>query len=105
VPTFASKTPSDAVITKSLLIAAPGVSAAMDNFDFNVKVTVKSFQIAVNRDGQLVELQSRDNRLTSDMSDLLSRVGRGTVVYIENIMVSMPDGSERQLATIKLKVT
>jgi hypothetical protein len=39
------------------------------------------------------------------MSDLLSRVGRGTVVYIENIMVSMPDGSERQLATIKLKVT
>jgi hypothetical protein len=93
------------VITKSLLIAAPGVSAAMDNFDFNVKVTVKSFQIAVNRDGQLVELQSRDNRLTSDMSDLLSRVGRGTVVYIENIMVSMPDGSERQLATIKLKVT
>ena len=105
VPTFASKTPSDAVITKSLLIAAPGVSAAMDNFDFDVKVTVKSFQIAVNRDGQLVELQSRDNRLTSDMSDLLSRVGRGTVVYIENIMVSMPDGSERQLATIKLKVT
>ncbi len=104
VPTFATKTPADGTITKTLLIAAPGVSAAMDNFDFDVRVTVKSFQISVSRDGTLVERKSNSNRLTPEMSELLSRVGRGTVVYIEDILVKMPDGTERQLATIKLKV-
>ena len=104
VPTFATKTPADASITKTLLLAAPGVSAAMDNFDFDVKVTVKSFQISVSRDGTVVERKSNSNRLTSEMSELLSRVGRGTVVYIEDILVSMPDGTERQLAPMKLKV-
>lgn len=104
VPTFATKTPADASITKTLLLAAPGVSAAMDNFDFDVNVTVKSFQISVSRDGTVVERKSNSNRLTSEMSELLSRVGRGTVVYIEDILVSMPDGTERQLAPMKLKV-
>ena len=39
------------------------------------------------------------------MSELLKRVGRGNVIYIEDIVVSMPDGTERQLAPMKLKVS
>ncbi len=104
VPSFAGKTPSDRTISKNTLLGAPGVSAKMESFDFDVKVTVKSFSISVSRDGALVERKSNSNRLTSDMSELLKRVGRGNVIYIEDIVVSMPDGTERQLAPMKLKV-
>ena len=105
VPSFAGKTPSDRLISKNTLLGAPGVSAKMENFDFDVKVTVKSFSISVSRDGTLVEKKSNSNRLSSDMSELLKRVGRGNVIYIEDIVVSMPDGTERQLAPMKLKVS
>jgi len=104
VPSFAGKTPSDRTISKNTVLGAPGVSAKMQGFDFDVKVTVKSFSISVSRDGALVERKSNSNRLTSDMSELLKRVGRGNVIYIEDIVVSMPDGTERQLAPMKLKV-
>ena len=105
VPSFAGKTPSDRLISKNTILGAPGVSAKMLNFDFDVKVTVKSFSISVSRDGTLVEKKSNSNRLSSDMSELLKRVGRGNVIYIEDIVVSMPDGTERQLAPMKLKVS
>lgn len=104
VPSFAGKTPTDRTISKNTVLGAPGVSAKMQSFDFDVKVTVKSFSISVSRDGALVERKSNSNRLTSDMSELLKRVGRGNVIYIEDIVVSMPDGTERQLAPMKLKV-
>ena len=105
VPSFAGKEPSDRTITKNTLLGAPGVAAKMVNFDFDVKVVVKSFSISVSRDGTLVERKSNSNRLTDNMKELLSRVTRGNVIYIEDIVVKMPDGSERQLATMKLKVS
>jgi hypothetical protein len=77
----------------------------MVNFDFDVKVVVKSFSISVSRDGTLVERKSNSNRLTDNMKELLNRVTRGNVIYIEDIVVKMPDGTERQLATMKLKVS
>ena len=105
VPSFAGKAPSDRTISKNTLLGAPGVAAKMVNFDFDVKVIVKSFSISVSRDGTLVERKSNSNRLTDNMKELLSRVTRGNVIYIEDIVVKMPDGTERQLATMKLKVS
>ncbi len=105
VPSFAGKEPSDRTISKNTLLGAPGVAAKMVNFDFDVKVIVKSFSISVSRDGTLVERKSNTNRLTDNMKELLNRVTRGNVIYIEDIVVKMPDGTERQLATMKLKVS
>ena len=105
VPSFAGKTPTDRLINKNTLLAAPGLSAQMKNFDFDVNVTVKSFDIATVRDGILITKTSNSNRLSSEMSKLLNRVNPGSVIYIENIVVSMPDGTTRPLAPMKLKVT
>ena len=87
-----------------MLSFAP-LAAKMDNFDFDVKVRVKSFTIRVSKDGTFKELTSGNNRLTSDMKALLERVRRGNTIYFEDIVVSMPDGTERILAPMKLKVT
>ena len=104
VPFFVGKTPSDRTISKQALVGADGIGAQMVNFDFDVRVVVKSFSVSVSRDGTLVEKKSNNNRLTQDMKQLFNRVSRGNVVYFEDIIVGMPDGTERQVAAMKLKV-
>ena len=103
-PRFAGKSPSDKTITKVLLENAPSVGALMENFDFDVVVKVKRFNVTVTKGGTFVEQSSSSNMVTSNMKELFRSVGRGSVVYIEDIVVSMPDGTERALPTMKLKV-
>lgn len=103
-PRFAGKKPSDKTITKVLLENAPSVGALMENFDFDVDVRVKRFNVTVTKGGTFVEQSSNSNMVTSNMKELFRSVGRGSVVYIEDIVVSMPDGTERALPTMKLKV-
>lgn len=103
-PRFAGKSPSDKTITKVLLENAPSVGALMENFDFDVEVRVKRFNVTVTKGGTFVEQSSSSNMVTPNMKELFRSVGRGSVVYIEDIVVSMPDGTERALPTMKLKV-
>jgi len=103
-PFFVGKTSSDRTISKQALIGADGLGAQMVNFDFDVRVVVKSFSVSVSRDGTLVEKSSNSNRLSAEMKQLFNRVSRGNVVYFEDIIVGMPDGTERQVAAMKLKV-
>ena len=103
-PFFVGKTSSDRTISKQALIWADGLGAQMVNFDFDVRVVVKSFSVSVSRDGTLVEKSSNSNRLSPEMKQLFNRVSRGNVVYFEDIIVGMPDGTERQVAAMKLKV-
>ena len=103
-PRFAGKSASDKTITKVLLENAPSVGALMENFDFDVVVRVKRFNVTVTKGGTFVEQSSSSNMVTSNMKELFRSVGRGSVVYIEDIVVSMPDGTERPLPTMKLKV-
>jgi hypothetical protein len=105
VPVFAGKTPSDRTIDKATLLGAPGVSARMEGFDFDLQVLVKSFNLSLSREGTLVDNKSSSNALTSEQKAMLERASRGSTIYIDEIVVKMPDGTERQLAPIKLKVS
>ena len=93
------------VLTKNEVLSFAPLAAKMDNFDFDVKVRVKSFTIRVSKDGTFKDLNSPNNRLSNDMKALLERVRRGNVIYFEDIVVGMPDGSQRVLAPMKLKIT
>ena len=77
----------------------------MKDFDFDVSVRVKSFTLRISRDGTFSELPSSSNRFTADQQTALSKVRRGNIIYLEDILVSMPDGTERGLPTMKLKIT
>jgi len=105
VPFWAGKRPSDRTISKTQILGFAPLAAKMDNFDFDVKVRVKSFTIRVSKDGTFKDLSSGNNRITDDMKALLERVRRGNTIYFEDIIVSMPDGTERILPPMKLKVT
>ena len=49
VPFFVGKTPSDRSISKQALVGADGIGAQMVNFDFDVRVVVKSFSVCQSR--------------------------------------------------------
>lgn len=103
-PRFAGKGPSDKTIAKTLLENAPSVGAIMENFDFDVVVKVKRFNVTVIKGGTFVEQSSSSNMITPKMKELFRSIGRGSVVYLEDFIVTMSDGTERALPAIKLKV-
>lgn len=105
VPKFAGKRPNDSSVNANEMKIATGVRAEMENFDFDVNVKVKSFNMVFIRGGQVIEKSSSNNRVTEEMKANMAKVKRGQKVYIENIMVTMPDGTTRQLANLALKVT
>lgn len=103
VPQFNGKSPKDNNIKLSDAQNAAGLRAAMDDFLFDVKVSVVEFTMVFTRDGQVIEKKSTSNRVTSEMQANLKKLKRGQKVYINNIMVKMPDGSKRKVANITLK--
>jgi gliding motility-associated protein GldM len=102
---WTGKRPSDKGITMAEVKSFAPVAARMEGFDFDVKVRVKSFSLKVSKDGSFSDLPSGNNRLTSDQQEALKRLRRGNVIYLEDILVSMPDGTERDLPPMKLKIT
>ena len=102
---WTGKKPSDKGITKAEVLSFAPVAARMEGFDFDVQVRVKSFTLRVAKDGTFSDLPSGNNRLTPDQQEALKRVRRGNIIYLEDILVSMPDGTERDLPPMKLKIT
>ena len=104
IPVFAGKTPTDRSIPKGDLQAAVGVAARMEGFDFEVATTVRSFRMTATVGGNIVEKESNSNKVTGDMKAMLEQVRKGNLVMLSEIRVSMPDGTDRILPSITLKV-
>lgn len=105
IPSFNGKKPTDGTITQGELAVATGIRADMSNFDFNVTVRAKSFVITIGTaSGGVKEYSNPSNTLTDGNKEVLKKVKKGEKIFIEKIMVDMPDGSTRQLANINLKV-
>ena len=90
-------------VSSSKLKASLGVIAKMENFQFDIKYTVKSFSMSMMYKGNLVEAKGSGNRLTSQMKTMLQAAKRGTKVYIEDIKADGPGGL-KSLGGISIKV-
>lgn len=105
IPSFGGKKPTDGTIARGDASVASGVAANMENFDFNVKVVVKSFKLTiVSGAGNLKEYPSSSNRISEAGSEAIKKAKVGEKIFIEDIMVDMPDGQTRKLAPISLKI-
>lgn len=104
VPSFAKKTPSDNTVKKTAFSNARGLIAKMDNFDFEVSVKVSSFDMTFVKDGKIITKKSNSNKVTSEMQANMKKVRSGEMVFLEKILVSMPDGTTRKVGNIALKV-
>ena len=72
--------------------------------EFDVPVYVKSFSIAMAIDGSIVPKRSSSNKLTPDMKALFAKASKGNVIYFEEIVVRMPDGEDRIIGGLKIKI-
>lgn len=91
-------------INKNLLAMQTGVDAVMDNFDFDLKFKIKSFNVST-----VVQSYTRDEKSNSDyftpaQLKLLKGLRKNQKVYIEDIKAVGPDGSIRNLPAISFKV-
>ena len=104
-PRFGGKGPNDRTITRVSLENAPSVGAIMEDFDTEIVFQIKRFSIlAVNSNGSTTQRTSNSNMVTGEMKTLFRSLGRGSTVYFEDIIVSMPDGTERLLPIMKFRV-
>lgn len=103
-PYFAGKGVSDNTVKRTDLIAAQGVLAKMENFEFDLRFDVVSYTVSTTIGGNLLEKECKGPALSSDAKEVLSKVRTGQKIYIENIKVKGPDGTIRTLGTLSLKV-
>lgn len=94
----------DDIITKGELMSVQGVLAKLENFDFDLKFDVISFDMSMNLKGSFVTESSQSNRLSTNMAGLLKSAGTGTKIYFENIRAKGPDGTVRKIPGVNLKV-
>lgn len=91
-------------IPRSDLTTAAGVIAEMENFDFELKVSVTSFDVSALVDGLVRTESSNSNRLTQAQQQLIAKAAKpGGRVFIENVKAKMPDGV-RDIPGVSLKV-
>ena len=88
------------LINKNLLLAQIGVTAEMENFDFDLKFTVTEFTVSATVQGFVRDAKSSNNRFTNEQMNIIRTLGRGARLYIQDIKAVGPDGSLRPLSTI-----
>ena len=104
VPSFGGKKPYDSTIPQGDATVAAGVRADMEGFDFPVTAQVSSFMVTLVSNGALKEYKSNGNRISDEASQAIRKMKKGEKIFIEQIMCRMPDGSDRKLSAITLKV-
>lgn len=100
---FAQKS-GDVNLKKSEILAQAAVFAKMENFDFDIKAEVVSFDLTLNLNGDLKTFSAKGNRISPDMQNALKGLKNGSKFYIENIKAKLPDGTTRSLPSINIKV-
>ncbi|MBP5368881.1 MAG: gliding motility protein GldM [Bacteroidales bacterium] len=91
------------IIAKNSLINQV-VRAEMENFDFDLKFVVTGFSVSATVKGFTKTEESRSGQFTAAQKQLISGVPSGGKVYIEDVKAKGPDGSTRNLNTIKFTV-
>ncbi len=104
IPSFGGKKPYDSTIPQGDAAVAAGVRAEMEGFDFPVTASVTKFIVSMVSNGQYKEYACTSNKISDDASGAIKKMKKGEKVFIEQIMCKMPDGTERKLAPITLKL-
>jgi len=105
VAVFGGKKPYDSTIPQGDAAVAAGIRAEMEGFDFPVTATVTSFVVSMVSNGQYKEYACKGKEISSDASAAIKKMKRGEKIFLEQIMCKMPDGTERKLAPLTLKLT
>jgi len=103
-PYFAGHGVNDNTVKRNELLAAQGVIAKMENFEFDLKFDVVSYTVSTTIAGNFLEKPCSGPALSADAKAVLERVKSGQKIFIENIKARGPDGTVRNLGALSFKV-
>ncbi len=91
-------------INKNVLLAASGVVASMDNFDFDMQFKVTGFSIFAVINGYVSECATKGHKFSNEQKSLIKSLRRGQRLVIEDITAVGPDGIIRKLPSLTFKI-
>jgi len=92
-------------LSKSQILGELGPRATMpDWFEFDLTFDVVSFNLSATQGGFTRTLGSTSANFTSEQREMLRAVNPGSKIYIEDVMAVGPDGTQRNIGTIVVKV-
>lgn len=91
-------------VQRSAVLAAPGVLAKMENFEFDLKFQIISYTLSATIKGAIAEAACTGAALTGDQKTILQNLKSGQKFYLEKIKAKGPDGTVRDLGTLSYKV-
>lgn len=86
-------------------IKSGGVAAILKGFDFELKVTVSSFNMVVTTGSDTKIESAQGNKFTAAQQAAIDKMRPGSRLIIEDAKVRMPDGTVRTLPPFTIKVT
>ncbi len=94
---------SSGTIEKNVLLASPGLIAAMEDFVFDLKYKITDYNISTTVNGMTKSASVKGSKLSTEAINIIKSAKSGTKVYFEDIKAEGPDG-KRELSTIVLKL-
>ena len=92
-------------IAKGTLQVQQGIKAILENFDFDARFTVKSFEFTyVPKNGDPREGRVAGERFNSDWTSAVNACKPNDVFLIENVKVIGPDGPERKITGLSAQI-
>ena len=76
----------------------------MENFEFDLRFDIISYQVSATVRGNVVEQPCRGPALSGNAKKIIGELKSGQKLYLEKIKAKGPDGTIRDLGTIALKV-
>ena len=92
------------VIKQGELQFLKSVVPMLDNFEFDLKFPVVSFDVSMNVNGIEVTESSNGGTLSEKQSALIKKAHKGNKVYIEKVRVQKPGGQVVDIGSVNLKV-
>lgn len=91
-------------ITRAELMAAPGVTAELEDFVFDLKFRITKFKVSAQVEGYDRTIESDGNSFNKAQRDLMKNLKTNSKLSIEDIEAVGPDGRTKSLSPIIFRV-
>jgi hypothetical protein len=95
---------ADGIMTKEELQAQSAIFAKMENFDFNIKFTVVSFDMSLFIGGKWSTSKAEGASITPGMKINFEKSLAGDKVLFHNVIAKGPDGTLRRIPGVVITV-
>ncbi|MPM50023.1 hypothetical protein SDC9_96757 [bioreactor metagenome] len=93
-------------LSKSVLVNAPGIKAAIDDGILNIPFQVTGFRtVFFDSMGNAIPEISNGSRFSERQKEQIRRLQHGKYFYISGVKAIGPDGLEREIAVIEVRVS